>query len=159
MTPQPGDLFVCHGSAIGDRLISFGQRIHDDGKYARWTHAGIIVGAEVDGDHVTVEAQAHGVGYHWLSDHSDRLVLPCPAGVDRAKAVEFAKSQVGAHYNWAELVEMGIDCVAHTHLHDTDKGQWICSELAAASWVAGGWQPSLSAADTMAADLAREATT
>lgn len=148
---QPGDIGVTTGSTLTDRVIQLGQHLHGDGAASKWNHAFVIV----DNDGGTIEAQAAGVVRSEVSRHPHHVLFECPAGVNRAEVVKFAIQQLGTEYDWIDIVALGIDCLLHTKLHEhTDA--WICSELAAAALIAGGWKPPLQPALTMPADLFSE---
>ncbi|MDQ2729208.1 MAG: hypothetical protein M3Y91_15425 [Actinomycetota bacterium] len=151
MTYTPGDIAVVTGTGFWDRLIQTGQGLTASRKWKKWNHAIVIVTPGGG----TVEAEAKGVVYDDMANHPDPLILPCPAGVDRNKVVAFASSKVGAGYDFFDDVLMGLDCLAlgHLKLHEHGSG-WICSELAAAALVAGGWRSPKDPAAMMPSDLA-----
>lgn len=152
--PQPGDVFVTRSPGALGKIIRLGERLHGGGKAAYWNHAGIVV----DNQGGTVEAAARGVVRNTITAHPTRLILPFPEGVDRAKVAHFAVSQLGLHYGYFEVCLLGLDCILPLRFHDHGKRSWICSELAAAALVAGGWSPSLISALTMPSDLVIELT-
>jgi len=146
----PGDIFVCHSPGWGGRLIGLGERLRRlDGHF---THAGVLVGS----DGSTVEAEARGVVRSNLSAHPGAVVLKCPAGVDRDAVVSFALAQVGDRYDFDALILLGIDCLLPTNFHDTDRGVFFCSELAATALAAGGWKSLKPPSATYPADLYKE---
>lgn len=152
----PGDLGCSSGRSLIDRAIQFGQRCAGapPGE-ARWNHAFVIV----DTDGTTVEASARGVIRGQVEEHGDRLIVPAPEGVERHKVVNFAMKQVGLPYDFVEICLLGIDCLHRTwNLHRHSRA-WICSELAAASWIAGGWASPRCPAMTYPWDIAAEAGT
>lgn len=149
---QPGDIGLCKGTGLLDRLIEVGERIHGDGPWSVYSHAFVIVSA----DGGTVEAQGAGVIRSTVASHGTAVtVFACPPGVDRATVVGFAEAQLGDSYGYLDDALLGVDCLLRTQLHEHTGRAWICSELAAAALEAGGWVSPLPPALTMPADLAR----
>lgn len=147
---QPGDIGVCHGTGIVDRVIEFGERLHGAGRDAKWSHAFVVVSAQGD----TIEAQAFGVVRSTVASHGpDVRIFDCPAGVDRQKVVATANKMLGVEYGYWDDLLLGIDCLTHWTLHERGDSV-ICSELAAMCLVAGGWKSPLPPALTMPSDIA-----
>lgn len=148
---RPGDVGVCHGAGALDRLIDAGEWLHGAGRLSRWSHSFVVT----DADGGTIEAEGAGVVRAHVGDHPDRLILACPPGVDRAKVVAFAVSQLGDRYNYGQDIWLGLDCLLHTGFADPDKGTWICSELVSAALCAGNWKPAIPPRMTFPSDLPR----
>lgn len=143
----PGDIGATTGPAAVSRLIQMGQRLHGD-RFYKWNHIFVVV----DSTGGTVEALGHGVARSSLMDHGQVLHLGCPAGVDRARVVEFALSKLGVEYGYLDDVLLGVDCLTRARLCWRGDSL-ICSELGALALEAGGWRSPLPAALTMPADL------
>lgn len=145
----PGDVGLCKGTAILDRLIELGERLHGAGKGSVYSHAFVIVTPEGG----TIEAQAAGVVRATVASHGpDVTILSAPEGVDRAGVVAYATGRLGTPYNFLDDALLGVDCLLGTTWHSHSKSL-ICSELAALSWQAGGWPLERPAAEIMPSDL------
>lgn len=149
METSVGSIGVCHGTSVLDRLIEVGEFIHGDGKQSKDSHVFIVT----DTSGGLVQAVERGVSKGNLSQYPNHVeVFPCPAGVDGEKVAAFALGEVGDSYDFYELALMGVDCLLHTKFHVHTKA-WICSELAAAALVAGGWVSPKIPALMMPADI------
>lgn len=82
------------------------------------------------------------------------MVVGCPDGVNRDRAVRYAHRALGEGYDWLDDVDLGVDCLLHTRLHDDRRDVTICSELVARAWQAGGWACPKNPALVYPADLA-----
>lgn len=147
----PGDVMLTHSPGPIGWAIRLGERMRSPFG-ARWNHAGIVTSASGD----TIEAWTRGVVRSVVSHHPERIILPCPAGVDRNRVVAAAVECLGERYNFMDILALAVDCLFGTSLHDSDRGQVICSELVTQCLVAGGWHsPKEPAALMMPSDLAR----
>jgi len=147
---RPGDIGLCRGTAPMDRLIEAGEWLHGAGRDAVFTHAFVVVNPEGR----TIEAQARGVVRATVASHGPAVtIFACPPGVDPAKVVAYAESQLGVEYGYLDDVLLGVDCVMHTKFHEHGDSL-ICSELAALALHAGGWTLPKPAALMMPSDLA-----
>jgi len=141
----PGDVGLCRGTAILDRLIETGESIHGAGRGSRFSHAFVIVTPEGG----TVEAQAKGVVRATVASHGPAVtILGAPAGLARPAVVDYAISRLGTAYNFLDDGLLGVDCLLGTTWHSHSKAV-ICSELAALAWQAGGWALPRPAAEIM----------
>lgn len=144
---RAGDIGAASGNAGVSRLIQTGQRLRGD-QYWKWNHIFVVVGDAGQ----TLEATGNGVAKGHVLRHDQTLNLGCPAGVDRAKVVEYAWSRYGVEYGYVDVVLLGFDCLTHARLRWRGDSL-ICSELGALALMAGGWASPLPAALTMPADL------
>lgn len=158
----PGTVGVCHSTGTLSELIRTGEFLAR--RHRRWpawkpskppwywNHGFVIVSETGD----TIEAEAAGVVKSHVDSHGDRLLLPLPRGVNGAAVVAFATAALGDPYSIPDDVFLGIDCLTGWRLHDPRTGVYVCSELAAAALIAGGWESPKLPVLTMPADLVWE---
>lgn len=150
MAYTPGDIGLCRGTGLLDRLIETGERLHGAGPDAVYSHAFIV--ATADGG--TIEAQAHGVVRSTVASHGPAVtIFAPPPSVDRATVVAYATGELGVEYGYWDDVLLGLDCLLHTRLHERGDSL-ICSELAALALQAGGMALPIAAALMMPSDIA-----
>ena len=82
----------------------------------------------------------------WLEEVSPRgytVIRPCPANVDRVKAIDYALRQVGVKYSVATIFSIAFNLLTPSWIRVFDfrrKGDsLICSALVARAWEHGGW--------------------
>lgn len=150
-----GDFVLVERKGVAAWLIRFGQgwRFHGKNrKYARWTHAALIVSPKGD----LVEALTRGV----VRSHIDKYKgVPCTlvrvnaSPEDQLEILRFANKVVGEEYGWATIA-----CIVVGHLTSFTfgfQGQAICSGLIARAEERMGAYFDRLAEDIDPADLAR----
>jgi len=140
-TPIPGDLVFCHSKGLISKAIRLGELIRWRSG-ATWNHVAII--DSVDGNDITViQAEAHGVTddkqLSTISPGGRYLVVPSPAGVDRAKLLAFARQEVGASYGFVSIASLIINILSPGWITVRWTNSWICSAVSAEALRAGGW--------------------
>lgn len=164
MIPSAGDLLLVHrrrtwrsffAGPLG-ALISWSiQRT----TRSRWNHVAIVADdGDLDlGRHIIatwgpnlIEAEWTGVRRSGPTCYLDQRVhavgiVRCPEGIDRAAVVAFARAQLRARYDRKLIVLMKVAALLWGHkgvrrIVQANDRAWICSELAAAAWRAGGWK-------------------
>jgi hypothetical protein len=146
MEYRPGQIGFCHSTNIFGKAIRFGERLrfrHGD----FWNHV-FIISDEIDstGEPLIIQAISKGVdGSKPLSQVAPGgkyQVIELPAGVDSAKVLAFAKSQVGSGYGYISIASIVLQILLPRWLPMLtlrSKSTWICSALSAESARAGGW--------------------
>jgi len=66
-------------------------------------------------------------------------IVPVPAGVDRAKELEFLRAQVGRRYGFVTIASILITILTPVFLNVMASDTWICSAVTAEGLRAGGW--------------------
>ena len=131
--PLPGDFILTHGGEFWSRVIHFGQGLRFVGKdqpYTYWNHTALIVSA--DGGLV----EALGAGVHRTTLDAYRATQYTVVHVeasqeDRREMVAFAEHWIGARYDWATIVSIGLSLLTGAKLSFGFAGQLICSGLVA----------------------------
>jgi uncharacterized protein YycO len=155
----PGDFILAHRHHLIANLISLAEKRRfrgADAVYAHWSHAAIVV--EKDG--TLVEAEMMGVKVSPISRYRDdeyHLVrLPSeftPEG--RARAVAFAKGQVGQGFGYLDMFGAIIYLLTGWPMRLVRRNHEICSSLVVRALQAGGLVPQLDPALTLPGDLAK----
>jgi hypothetical protein len=135
-----GDLVRCHSKGVVGRGIRWAEWIRWR-RGSEWNHfawldhdeAGWIVGqAEARG--VTINSALADV-----APGGSYEIVPLPAGVDRAKALEFLRAQVGRRYGFVTIASILLTILGPSFLNVMVPDTWICSAVAAEGLRAGGW--------------------
>ena len=155
----PGDFILSHRHHFVAGLITLAQkrRFRDaDAIYAHWSHAALIV--EKDG--ALVEAEMTGIRLSPISKYRDdeyHLVYLGPefASDARARAVAFARGQVGQGFGYLDMVGAILYLLLGWPLRLARRNHEICSSLVVRALQAGGLVPELDPALTLPADLAK----
>lgn len=164
-TTNPGDAVVYYGQRPEGWVIQLGEWLREhknpaavirlpDGTIVfpwQFCHAGMAVGTHGE----TIEALARGVVATEIGTRP-HLIIPCPAVVDRDRAVAFMENLVATHarYDFLGFAFMGLDCLTGAHLHWRRKGVYICSEAVAYGWNDGGWPETIQSDLILPGDLA-----
>ena len=131
--PRPGDFILTHGGELFSRLIQIGQQLRyagTDQPYTYWNHTALIV----SNDGALVEALGAGVHRTTLAayDQTQYTVVAIDASAeDRAEMVAFAEHWIGARYDWATIVSIGLSLLTGAKFSFGFAGQLICSGLVA----------------------------
>ena len=131
--PSPGDFILTHGGEIFSRLIQIGQGLRylgPDQPFTYWNHTALVVTAEG----ALVEALGAGVRKTTLASYVETqytVVHINASDEDRAEMVAFAEHWVGAAYDWAKIVSIGISLLTGAKFSFGFAGQLICSGLVA----------------------------
>lgn len=99
-------------------------------KYAFWNHTALVV----DDDGAIIEALGTGVAQRSIHDYDPTqytVVRIIASDHDRAQAVAFARSVLGADYGFVTIVSMALSLVTGGKLAFAIDGQLICSGLVA----------------------------
>jgi len=155
----PGDFILAHRHHFFAGLISLAQKRRfrgADAVYAHWSHSALIV----DRDGALVEAEMMGVTLSPISKYRDdeyHLVRLGPEFTSeaRARAVAFARGQVGQGFGYLDMVGAILYLLFGWPLRLVRRNHEICSSLVARALQAGGLVPELDPALTLPADLAK----
>lgn len=157
---RPGDLVLAHGRGPISAIIRFGQWLRPSWRpYRTWNHAALVV-AVVDGRTRCVQ-MSRRCELVWLDEVSPggRVeVRPCPEGVDRIRAVDWALQQTGIAYSWLTILSIALQLLTPKWLdvdfHESRRAL-ICSALVARAWEHGAWNCPTDPFQITPAELAR----
>jgi hypothetical protein len=155
----PGDFILAHRHNLIAGLISLAQKRRftgADAVYAHWSHAALLI--ETDG--TLVEAEVMGTRRNPISRyHADEYHLVrlgsrfSPEG--RARAVVFAKSQVGQAFGFLDMFGAILFLLFGWPLRLVRRNHEICSSLVVRALQEGALVPELDPALTLPGDLAK----
>jgi len=143
---ESGDLVFFHTTGLMGGAIRFGQRkVKAFKATAKWNHVGIL-DEKVGDDWTVIQAEPRGVTKDKLLSQvapgGSYEVVPFPAGLDRAKFINFLRLQVSDRYSFLTI----FSCVADILLPDAvclrRNHTWICSGLAAGGLMFAGFAPA-----------------
>ena len=129
---EPGDFILTKSSGFLSSLIRTGQLIRFKGKYAKWTHAALIVSK--DGD--LIEASGRGVARSHLSQYKKNEYHLIRLGEmadekDRQKMVNFAEWCLRYEYGHLTILSISLCLITGwKFIFGMDK-RIICSALVA----------------------------
>lgn len=139
---ESGDLVFCTSKGLIGASIRWAQRREFSEIYSQYNHVAIL-DRGVDGEWYVIQAEASGVTNDKKLDSvapgGKYKVVSLPGGVDRAKFLEFARSQVGSSYGFTTILSCALDILLPDRICLRKSGTWICSGLAAASLMYGGF--------------------
>ncbi|GAC1638310.1 MAG: hypothetical protein PVS3B2_02880 [Candidatus Dormibacteraceae bacterium] len=155
----PGDFILAHRHNLIANLISVAEKRRfrgADAVYAHWSHAAMVV--ERDGS--LVEAETMGVRVSPISRYRDDEYHLVRLGSEftpdaRARAVAFAKGQVGQGFGYLDMVGATIYLLTGRPMKLVRRNHEICSSLVVRALQAGGLVPQLDPALTLPGDLAK----
>lgn len=155
----PGDFILAHRHHLIANLISVAEKRRfrgADAVYAHWSHAAIVV--ERDGS--LVEAEMMGVQVSPISRYRDDEYHLVRLGSEftpdaRARAVAFAKGQVGQGFGYLDMFGAIIYLVTGRPMKLVRRNHEICSSLVVRALQAGGLVRQLDPALTLPGDLAK----
>lgn len=149
---RPGDIVLTHGTKVLDRIIQFGECIHDGKEASKWNHAAYVT--KPDG--TIIQALGKGVVIGNVSMYPDYEVVSNPLGAqDTQQAIAFAEWCLGVPYGYLTDISIGLDIISPAFLHFKEGHTLICSELVARCLEHGGWiSPKLDTSQVMPSDLA-----
>jgi len=146
---RSGDLLFVHQPGLFPGLIRFGERLrHQWEPGAQWNHVAIlnqqtamgwtVVEATGSGVHLNLQSRVTHGG-EWESK-----IVPVTGLANVEKVVRFVRSQIGARYGFLTIAAIVFDVLTPKAVHvDVRRDStWICSSLAAAALLAGGWWPT-----------------
>ena len=142
---QPGDLVLAHSRGAFAVLIRFGQWLRPSWRpWKRWNHTAIVVGIRTNGKIRCMQMGRRGeiVNIDEVSPKGYYIVRPCPKGVDRVKAVDYALRQNGIKYSVATIFSIALTLLTPKIVAVDFRRRGnalICSALVARSWEHGGW--------------------
>ena len=141
---EPGDIGFAHSTGMMGRLIRFGEFLRAR-RGAAWNHQFIVDRFENDSWYV-IQATLHGVTNDCRLDdvapEGKIIVMSPPKGVNRTRALAFARAQVGIGYGFLTIVAIAFDIVTWDwvpSVRAARKPSWICSALVNESLRYGGW--------------------
>lgn len=147
---KAGMLVYCHSSGVIGSAIRLVQHLANDVDY-QWNHVAIL-DKKVGNRWYVIQAEAHGVtgtrsdGTEYLSRPLSTVagdgyyeVREVPDGVDPAKVLEFARSQVGEHYGFITIASIVTSLLTPKFINVMLSNTWICSALTAEALRFGGW--------------------
>jgi hypothetical protein len=155
----PGDFILAHRHHLIANLISMAEKRRfkgADSVYAHWSHAALIV----ENEGTLVEAEMTGVQRSPISRYRDdeyHLVRLGPAFAPeaRARAVAFAKGQVGQGFGYLDMLGAILYLLFGWPLRLVRRNHEVCSSLVVRALQAGGLVPELDPALTLPGDLAK----
>lgn len=128
-----GDFILTYHDGIYSDLINVGQRLRfrgKDSKYAKYTHAALIINQEGD----LIEALAEGIVKSNISKYSpiEYIHVAIQASdEDRTEMLRFANSCLGEKYGWMTIASIAFSLLSGLKLSFGFDGQEICSGLVA----------------------------
>jgi len=142
---RPGDLVLAHGKGPLSRIIRFGQWLRPSWRpYRYWNHAALVIGS--DGQTircVQMGRKCETVTLDEVSPGGEVKIRPCPDGVNRITAIDWALRQVGRRYSWLTIASIAVQLFTPKALdvdfHEANPS-YICSGLVALAWQHGGWE-------------------
>jgi hypothetical protein len=155
----PGDFILSHRRHVIAWLISLAQKRRfkgSDAVYSHWSHAALVV--EKEG--TLVEAESTGVRLSPIAKYREdeyHLVRLGPGFSDecRARAVAFAKTQVGQAFGFLDMFGAIVYLLSGLPLRLVRRNHEICSSLVVRALQEGGLVPALDPALTLPGDLAK----
>ena len=155
----PGDFILAHRNRPIAGLITLAQKRRfkgPDAIYAHWSHAASVV----DRNGSLVEAESTGVRLSPISKYTEREYHLVRLGEHfssegRARAVDFAMSQVGQGFGYLDLFGAVLYLMFGWPLRLVRRNHQICSGLVVLVLQKGGMVPELDPALTLPADLAK----
>ena len=151
-----GDFMLAHRHHFLAGLISLAQRRRfrgDQAVYARWSHCALV-----ETETSVIEAEARGVVRSPLSKYrSDEyhLVRLDLDPIARARAVEYARAQVGQAFGFLDLFGACLYLLSGRPVRMVRRHHEICSSLVVRALQAAGLLNELDPALTLPADLAK----
>ena len=142
--PKPGSVGVSNTRDAMGYLIRFGEAIRFK-RGSHWSHAFIVSDQVSDtGSPYIIQAQMRGVTDSMTLDElpGTYQILPMPKGVNRARALQFAKAQVGVQYGFLTILAIALDILTwdwFPSFRAARKQSWICSALVFESLRFGGY--------------------
>lgn len=147
-TMNRGDLVFCHTQGIIGKGIRWAQRNEGDGRYAKWNHVAILDRLDANGNWLVIQAEPRGVtddkGLDSLGIYE---IISLPQSVDAKKFLSFVRSQVGHSYGFLSILSCAVDMFLPDSICLRQANTWICSGLAAAGLMYGGFVDATSWSD------------
>jgi uncharacterized protein YycO len=154
----PGDFFLTVKTSKMFKLISWGQKIRfrgDLARFAKWNHAGLIVGGKGE----IVEATHKGVTVGNISQYFDREYIVVTPKVstqnDIIQEMQFAYWATGKPYGFVTIVGLAIWSLFGGRFDVSLDGTLICSGLVARALERAGYIFERDPSRVTPADLAR----
>lgn len=137
-------MVFAHSDGVMGKLIRIGERLRFR-RGSEWNHMAIVDRVE-DGVAYVIQATLRGVTDTATLDEVApggriRVQAP-PPGVSRARALEFARAQVGVEYGFGTILAIAIDILTWNWVpsfRGARKNSWICSALVMESLRFGGF--------------------
>jgi len=140
---MPGDIIVAHSDGIIGKAIRFAERIRGKGG-DNWNHVVILDHQDERGVWYVIQAEAKGVSNDkTLSSIGKYQHVSTPSYVDRSLVLEFARCQVKTKYGFVSILSCVVDIIIPDSICLRKSNTWICSGLAAAALMYGGWSKAL----------------
>jgi len=129
---EPGDFILTKSSGILGKLIRTGQLIRFKGKYAKWTHAALIVSK----DGSLIEASGRGVVHSHISAYKKKDYHLIRLGEmadqrDRQKMVNFAEWCLRYDYGHLTIISISLCLITGWKFLFGMDNRIICSALVA----------------------------
>ena len=107
-----------------------------------YNHFGLVVEIDSEGYPWVVQMARHGelTRIDKVAPGGSFTTLPAPDGIDRARAVDYAKKQIGTEYGVTTIFSIAFNLlVPFIRLDFRRNNTLVCSALGARSWEHGGW--------------------
>jgi len=138
-TPLAGDIVFAHSNGIMGRAIRFGEFLRWR-KGSHWNHACVVSKIAKDGTVYVIQADIHGVNEATLESVGEYIIIEPPAGVSRAKILNFTRNQVGSKYGLLSILSIVFDIISPNWFPSLRrKNSWICSAVTGEALRFGGW--------------------
>lgn len=139
---QAGDIVLANTKGAYGRLIQFGQAIRW-GQHSRWHHAALVVEVDTEGTVWVVQMARRGekVRLQDVAPGRPLKIIPCPDGVDRQRAIDFANRCIGIKYGVLTIISIAFNILTPRPIRlDLRRDETlICSAMVARALEHGGW--------------------
>ena len=143
----PGDLVLAHSKGPFGILIRFGQWLRPSWRpWKKWNHAAIVTGIRSDGTIRCAQMGRTGevVNLTEVAPGGYTIIRPCPKGIDRIKAVDYALRQTNppVRYSVTTIISIALSLLTPSFIRFDFRRHGdalICSALVARAWEHGGW--------------------
>ena len=139
---QPGDAVYARTKNPYGFMIRIGQALRW-WKYREWNHMAIVESIDADGQIWVIQMARHceRVKIEDVAPGGRLKFTSAPEGIDRDRAVAFARFMLGTDYGVLTIVCIAINLLLPEPINFDIRREMtmICSALVARSWEHGGW--------------------